>query len=288
MVNPTTVRDGMLRPPRSGPSASVFEGLAARGDVETELTGKVALVVGGGTGIGRATAVEFAREGAFVVVAGRRERLLSEVVDQIGTKGGRALAVPTDVSQPASVLRVVNAAIDEFGGLDAVANCAGMVDREETMLTGAVADFDRVIDVNLRGSWLVVRAAGQAMIDLGKPGALVTVSSINAMRPGTVDYSTSKAGVEGLTRAAAMVLGPHGVRVNTVRSGFIDTDMLRYAWDVPPGVPFPIGPSEQVNVPLGRVGQPSETAQAIVWLCSSAASYVTGSCLDVDGGALIA
>jgi NAD(P)-dependent dehydrogenase (short-subunit alcohol dehydrogenase family) len=163
-----------------------------------------------------------------------------------------------------------------------------VVDREESMLSGTVAGFDRVIDVNLRGSWLVMRAGGQAMVNLGRPGALVMVSSINAMRPGTVDYSTSKAGVEGLTRAAARVLGPHGIRVNTIRSGFIDTDMLRYAWDVPPGVPFPIGPSEQVNVPLGRMGQPSETAQAaIVWLCSAAASYVTGTCLDVDGGALV-
>lgn len=255
--------------------------------METGLTGKVALVVGGGSGIGRATAVEFASEGAFVVVAGRRERQLSEVVDLIAAEGGRALAVPTDVSQPADVLQVVDAAIREFGGLDTVANCAGMVDREETMLTGTVADFDRVMDVNLRGSWLVVRTAGQAMINLGRPGALVTVSSINALRPGTVDYSTSKAGVEGLTRAAARVLGPHGIRVNTIRSGFIDTEMLRYAWDVPPGVPFPIGPSERANVPLGRVGQPSETARAIVWLCSSAASYITGACLDVDGGALV-
>lgn len=255
--------------------------------METELAGKVALVVGGGTGIGRATAVEFASEGAVVVVAGRRERQLSEVVDLIGAKGGRALAVPTDVSKPDDVLRVVAAAIQGFGGLDAVANCAGVVDRAETMLTGTVADFDRVIEVNLRGAWLVVRAAGQAMIDQGRPGALVTVSSINAMRPGTVDYSTSKAGVEGLTRAAAGVLGPHGIRVNAVRSGFIDTDMLRYAWDVPPEVPFPIGPLERVNVPLGRVGQPSESARAIVWLCSSAASYITGTCLDVDGGALV-
>jgi NAD(P)-dependent dehydrogenase (short-subunit alcohol dehydrogenase family) len=255
--------------------------------VETGLAGKVALVVGGGTGIGRATALEFAREGALVVVAGRRERQLSEVVDVIGAEGGEALAIPTDVSQPADVLRVVDVAVDEFGGMDAVANCAGVVDREETMLTGTVADFDRVIEVNLRGSWLLLRTAGQAMINLGKPGALVTVSSINALRPGTVDYSTSKAGVEGLTRAAARVLGPHGIRVNTLRSGFVDTDMLRYAWDVPPGVSFPIGPSERANVPLGRVGQPSETAQAIVWLCSSAASYVTGTCLDVDGGALV-
>jgi NAD(P)-dependent dehydrogenase (short-subunit alcohol dehydrogenase family) len=255
--------------------------------VETGLEGRIALVVGGGTGIGRATALAFASEGASVVVAGRREREVVEVVDLIRSAGGRGHAVPTDVSQPEHVQRVVDDTISQFGGIDAVANCAAVVDREETLLTGDVADFDRVLDINLRGPWLLVRAAARAMIDLGRPGAMVTVSSINALRPGTVDYSTSKAGVEGLTRSAANVLGRHGIRINAVRSGFIDTDMLRYAWDVPSGVPFPIGPSEENNVPLGRVGQPSETANAIVWLCSDAASYVTGTCLDVDGGALV-
>jgi NAD(P)-dependent dehydrogenase (short-subunit alcohol dehydrogenase family) len=255
--------------------------------METGLAGRVALVVGGGTGIGRATAVAFAREGALVVVAGRRERELAEVVELIEATGSRGLAVPTDVSEPAHVQRLVDRVVAEFGGLDAVANCAAVVDREETMLTGTLADFDRVMGVNLRGAWLVLRTAGQAMINLGTAGALVTVSSINALRPGTVDYSASKAGVEGMTRGAAQVLGPHGIRVNVLRSGFIDTEMLRYAWDVPLGVPFPIGPSEETNVPLGRVGQPAETAAAIVWLCSSAASYVTGTCLDVDGGALV-
>lgn len=255
--------------------------------METGLSGRVAMVIGAGSGIGRATAVEFAREGAIVVAAGRRERELAEVVDIIEASGGRGLAVPTDVSQPGEVQRLMNAAIEEFGGLDAVANCAAVVDRKETLLTGTVADFDRVIGINLRGSWLVLRTAAQAMINAGMPGAIVTVSSINALRPGTVDYSTSKAGVEGLTRAAAKVLGPQGIRVNVLRSGFIDTEMLRYAWDVPPNVPFPIGPAEETNVPLGRVGQPSEAAMAIVWLCSAAASYVTGTCLDVDGGFLV-
>ena len=255
--------------------------------MDTGLAGKVALVVGGGSGIGRATALEFAREGATVVVAGRRERELSMVVERINAGGGRGLAVTADVTRPDQVAHVVDAVMSEFGALDAVANCAAVVDRVEGMLTGTVADFDRVIDVNLRGAWLVLRTAGQAMVGLGRSGAMVTVSSINALRPGTVDYSASKAGVEGLTRAAAKVLGPHGIRVNALRSGFIDTEMLRYAWDVPADVPFPIGPSERANVPLGRVGQPSETAQAIVWLCSSASSYVTGTCLDVDGGALV-
>ena len=205
------------------------------------------------------------------------------------TRRGHGLtgqAHQTDVGQPEDVDAVVQATVDSFGGIHTVANCAAVVDRDETMLTGGIEDFDQVMKVNLRGAWLLIRAAAKAMISSGGPGAIVTVSSINALRPGTVDYSTSKAGVEGLTRAAANFLGQHDIRVNAVRSGFIDTEMLRYAWDVPPDVPFPIGPSHQVNVPLGRVGQPAETAAAIVWLCSSSASYITGTCLDVDGAAL--
>lgn len=254
--------------------------------METGLDGRVALVFGGGSGIGRATAIQFAAEGAAVVVAGRRLAQLEQVVREIEDLGGTGLAHRADVSAPGDVEGVIGATVDAFGGVHAVANCAAVVDRAETMLTGGVDDFDQVINVNLRGAWLLIRAAAKAMIAAGDTGAMVTVSSINALRPGTVDYSTSKAGVEGLTRAAANLLGRHGIRVNAVRSGFIDTDMLRYAWNVPPDVPFPIGSSYESNVPLGRVGQPAESAAAIVWLCSQAASYVTGTCLDVDGGAL--
>ena len=254
--------------------------------METGLAGRTALVVGGGTGIGRATAIGFAREGAAVVVAGRRPDPLLDVVRAVAEVGGEAIAHQADVAQPDDVEAVIQATVDRFGGIHAIANCAAVVDRNETMLTGGIDDFDQVMNVNLRGAWLLIRAGAKAMIDSANPGAIVTVSSINALRPGTVDYSTSKAGVEGLTRAAANVLGQHDIRVNAVRSGFIDTAMLRYAWNVPPDVPFPIGPGHQTNVPLGRVGQPAETAAAIVWLCSSSASYITGTCLDVDGGAL--
>lgn len=254
--------------------------------METGLDGRVALVVGGGSGIGRATAIQFAREGAAVVMAGRRLEPLEQVVLEIEDLGGTAMAHRADVSVPDDVDGIIGATVNKFGGVHAVANCAAVVDRVEKMLTGAVDDFDYVINVNLRGAWLLIRAAARAMIAAGDTGAMVTVSSINALRPGTVDYSTSKAGVEGLTRAAANVLGQHGIRVNAVRSGFVDTEMLRYAWDVPADAPFPIGPGYESNVPLGRVGQPAESASAIVWLCSKAASYVTGTCVDVDGGAL--
>jgi 3-oxoacyl-[acyl-carrier protein] reductase len=254
--------------------------------VDLGLKDRVAVVFGGGTGIGRATAVEFAREGAAVVVAGRRSEPLARTVEEVEALAARALAVTADVSLPEDVSAVVSAAVAEFGGVDAVANCAGIVHRDELLLTGSVEDFDALMDINLRGAWLVVRAAAQAMIDAKRPGAIVTVSSINALRSGTVDYSTSKAGVEGLTRSAAAALGRHGIRVNALRSGAIDTAMLRYAWGVAADVPFPIGPEDSHRFPLGRVGQPEESAKAIVWLCSSAASYITGTSLDVDGGVM--
>ena len=248
------------------------------------LTDRVAVVFGGGSGIGRATAIEFAGEGAAVVVTGRRTEPLAETVGQIVAAGGRALAVSADVSRPDDVARVMAGAVGEFGSVDAVANCAAIVHRDELLLTGTVGEFDELTDVNLRGAWLVVRAAAQTMIDGNRPGAIVTVSSVNALRAGTVDYATSKAGVEGLTRSAARVLGPYGIRVNALRSGTIETAMLRYAWRVPDDVPFPIGPEHSDRIPLGRVGQPAEAAKAIVFLCSSAASYITGTSFEVDGG----
>jgi len=254
--------------------------------VDLGLKDRAAVVFGGGTGIGRATAIEFAREGAAVVIAGRRPEPLARTVEGVEAHGARALAVTADVSRPDDVSGVVAAAVTEFGGVDAVANCAGIVHRDELLLSGAVEEFDELMDINLRGAWLVVRAAARSMIEAKRSGAIVTVSSINALRSGTVDYSTSKAAVEGLTRSAAVALGRHGIRVNALRSGAIDTDMLRYAWDVAPDVPFPIGPEHSNRFPLGRVGQPEESAKAIVWLCSTAASYITGTCLEVDGGVM--
>lgn len=254
--------------------------------MESGFDGRVALVFGGGSGIGRATALRFAAEGASVVISGRRLAQLEQVVREIEELGGTAKAHRADISVPDDVDASVSATVKTFGGVHAVANCAAVVNRTETMLTGTLDDFDQVLNVNLRGAWLLIRAAAKAMIEAGDTGSMVTVSSINALRPGTVDYSTSKAGVEGLTRAAANLLGSHGIRINAVRSGFVDTELLRYAWNVPPDVPFPLGQGYEANVPLGRVGQPEETAAAIVWLCSQSASYVTGTCLDVDGGAL--
>ena len=253
--------------------------------METGLDGRVALVVGAGSGIGQATATQFSREGATVVVAGRRLAPLEQVVRDIEDLGGTAMAYRTDVSVPDDVDRLVGATVDRFGTVHAVANCAAVVDRVENMLTGGVDDFDQVINVNLRGAWLLIRAAGKAMIAAGNAGAMVTVSSINALRPGTVDYSTSKAGVEGLrVRPRTCWARRHQGQRGAIRLHRHRDASLRMGCST--RCSFPIGPGHQSNVPLGRVGQPAESAAAIVWLCSQAASYVTGTCLDVDGGAL--
>ena len=140
------------------------------------LAGRAALVVGGGTGIGRATAIQFAREGAAVVVAGRRLDPLQNVVQAVKELGGEAVAHQTDVGQPEDVQAVVQATVDRFGGIHAVANCAAVVDRGETMLSGGIDDFDQVMNVNLRGAWLLIRAGAKAMIGSGTPGAIVSVS----------------------------------------------------------------------------------------------------------------
>lgn len=139
--------------------------------VDMGLRDRVALVFGGGTGIGRATAVELAREGAAVVVAGRRNAVLAESIEEIEAAGGRAMGIVADVSRPEDVTRVVTATVAELGRLDAVANCAAIVDRRASMLTGPVELFDQIMGVNLRGAWLVVGTAAQTMIDTGTPGA---------------------------------------------------------------------------------------------------------------------
>lgn len=245
------------------------------------LDGRVALVTGGGSGIGRAVVVALASAGASVVVAGRRAETVSQTVSMARDAGGRAIEVVTDVSDEESVRRMVNAAIGNFGRLDAAANCAalppgGPIDEIST------EQFDRTIAVNLRGVWLSVKYEAAAM-KANSGGSIVNVSSVSAQFGGPSDYAASKAGVEGLTRGAAGELAEYGIRVNALRAGLFDTPMLHAAWETGDDPETALAPGVAATM-LGRVGDPSEAAQAIVWLCSPASSYVTGSCLTVDGG----
>lgn len=242
---------------------------------------QVALVTGAGSGIGRATAIAFSSAGYRVALAGRRLEALKATAAACGS--AETLCVSADISQEADVARVVDRTIETFGRLDAAANCAG-VKPAGGVVDLPMSEFDRTMATNLRGTWLCVRHEARAMIELGA-GAIVNVSSISAIVGGPADYAAAKAAVEGLTRAAAEELAQSKIRVNAVRAGLFDTPMLHDAWDTGGDPDRVLAPGVAATM-LGRIGDPAEAAAAILWLCSPASSYITGTCLDVDGGVL--
>lgn len=248
------------------------------------LGGKVAIVTGGNRGIGSATSRLMAREGAAVVVAARDATSGEAIVAEIVESGGRAIFVATDVGRRAEVERMVAAAVDAFGGVDVLVNNAG-VDVGKPLLETNEAEWDWILDTNLKGHWLCAVAVVQHMIKRGG-GAIVNTASVLAMSslPNSGVYSASKAGILGLTRSMAIEWGPLGIRVNCILPGSTDTDMMWFGLR-PDEIP---AERERVNeaTPLGRVADPAEIAEATVWLCSSKASFATGSFLWLDGGSL--
>jgi NAD(P)-dependent dehydrogenase (short-subunit alcohol dehydrogenase family) len=242
---------------------------------------RVALVTGAGSGIGRATAIAFSSVGYRVALAGRRLEALKATSAACGS--AETLCVSADISEETDVARLVGRTIDAFGRLDAAANCAA-VKSAGGLLDVPMPEFDRAMATNLRGTWLCVRHEARAMIELGG-GAIVNVSSISAVVGGPADYAAAKAAVEGLSRAAAEELATRKIRVNALRAGLFDTPMLHDAWDTGADPERVLAPGVAATM-LGRIGEPAEAAAAILWLCSPASSYVTGTCLNVDGGVL--
>jgi NAD(P)-dependent dehydrogenase (short-subunit alcohol dehydrogenase family) len=246
----------------------------------SQFEGKVALVTGGTTGIGRATAVAFAREGAKVVVAGRHVDEGEATVSFIKQQAGDALFVQADVSQARDIEELIQSVVTSYGRLDYAVNNAGTEGATGPITTLSEESWETTIAINLRGTWLSVKA--EVMTMLAQGGAIVNVASALGMVgiPGMTIYAASKSGVIGLTKAAAIEYAKAGIRVNAVSPGPIDTTMLlRIA-----------GGDEQAknqmdsSIPLGRLGHPEEVAAAAIWLCSDAASFVTGHNLVVDGG----
>jgi NAD(P)-dependent dehydrogenase (short-subunit alcohol dehydrogenase family) len=245
------------------------------------LAGKVALVTGGSSGIGRATALIFAREGAKVVVADVAVEGGEETVRLINAAGGEAIFVKTDVSQPADVEGMVKKAADTYGRLDCAFNNAGIEGVIQPTVDYGEAHWDRVIAINLKGVWLCMKAELQQMLKQGG-GAIVNTASVAGLvgLPGFSAYVAAKHGVNGLTKTAALEYAKAGIRVNAVCPGAIRTPMLERAVRANPG-------SEEQFVavePIGRMAAPSEVGEAVVWLCSDAASFVTGLPMAVDGG----
>jgi NAD(P)-dependent dehydrogenase (short-subunit alcohol dehydrogenase family) len=244
------------------------------------LSGKVAIVTGASRGIGAATARAFAQAGATVVLAARDERALADVAREIQTTGGQALAVPTDVGDPASIERLVRRTLDAYGRLDAAFNNAGAGHMPTPLAEIAIEEFDRAIQVNLRGVFLAMRSEIPAML-AGGGGAIVNMSSTAGVNgvPGIAGYVAAKHAIIGLTKTAALDYAQRNIRVNVVAPGPIATYRLAQLTDER---------REQitVHVPLHRLGQPDEVAATVVWLCSDQASFITGATIPVDGGRL--
>lgn len=246
------------------------------------LNDSVALVTGGGSGIGRATAERFAREGANVVVADIAVKGAKETVSQIETNGGTARAIEADVTDAAQVEALVSETVDAYGALDIAHNNAGIEGNNAPTAEQSEDDWDRVLDINLKGVWLGLKHEIPAMIESGG-GAIVNTSSIaGRAAAGPAPYTASKHGVIGLTRAAATEYAREDVRINAVCPGVIETGMVQRSEE---------DSSEQIDQfvqmqPLGRMGTPEEIANAVVWLASEEASFVTGNAFPVEGGYL--
>ncbi|BFG78459.1 SDR family oxidoreductase [Paraburkholderia terrae] len=242
---------------------------------------KVALVTGGASGIGRATAELLAREGARVVIADRCRDDGEELAARLRHEYGQALFVEADVGCAASVQALVGRTLLEYGRIDCAINNAGLSETPVDLIDASGEQWERLMAVNLRGVWLSMQHQIRAMLDAGR-GAIVNVSSRTGLvgKPRLAIYTASKHGVLGLTRSAAIDYAPHGIRINAVCPGLIHTPFVEQKFG--DGLP---DLARTMN-PLGRIGRPEEVAECIAWLCSDAASFVVGVSLPVDGGAV--
>jgi NAD(P)-dependent dehydrogenase (short-subunit alcohol dehydrogenase family) len=244
-------------------------------------SGKVAIVTGGTSGIGRAAAIAYAQQEAKVVVAGRRVDEGEKTVRLIKDAGGDALFVQTDVTQESDIKAMVDKTINTFGRLDIAFNNAGVYGEAPSLIDQTDAEYDRMMTANVKGVWLSMKYEIAQMLRQGS-GAIVNSSSILGVvaMPSVPLYTASKYAVVGLTKAAALQYAKSGIRVNAVAPGAIQTDMFESATGgQDEGKAYMAGLH-----PIGRVGQPSEVANAVLWLSSDSASFVTGETLMVDGG----
>ena len=248
---------------------------------QLDFTGRVALVTGGATGIGYATALQFAKLGASVVICSRTVDELEAAAAHVAAESGsRCLAVPTDVKDEDAVIALVQRTMDEFGRVDVLVNNAGGT-RMGPLETIPTKGWDSIFDLNVRSAYFATREAGRHMI-AQKRGAIVNISSgagENGVRGGA-HYSSAKAALQMFTRVAAAEWGKHGIRVNCVAAGAIASERVLDAWKVAGLEPDEMGKA----IPLRRTGTPDEMANMIVFFASDAASYITGQTIGVNGG----
>jgi NAD(P)-dependent dehydrogenase (short-subunit alcohol dehydrogenase family) len=249
----------------------------------TGLEGKVALVTGGTSGIGRDTAILFAKAGVKVVVAGRREPEGEETIELVRAAGSDGLFVKADVSKASEVEALIRKAVERFGRLDIAFNNAGIEGVWVPIVRQSEEDWDRTIDINLKGVWLCLKYEIRQMLKQGGGGAIVNMSSVMGLTgsAGAAAYSASKHGVIGLTKAAALENARSGIRINAVCPATVETPLSERLFGAPAVHKYVLSCH-----PIGRFGKPAEIAEAVVWMCSDRASFMTGQSLVLDGGFL--
>lgn len=250
--------------------------------MQREFANKVVLVTGATSGIGQATALRFADAGANLVAVGRNEESLAKLSKKLATHDGRNLALAADLSLEADLDRIVAQTVETFGGIDVLVNAAGHIS-SGTVETTDLSAWDAMLNINLRAVFLLMQKATPTLIERG--GNIVNVSSVTGLRafPGVLAYCVSKAGLDQLTRCAALELAAKGVRVNAVNPGVVVTDIHRRGGMSDEQYKTFLEHSKQTH-PLGRVGQADEVAELISFLASPRASWITGATYSIDGG----
>ena len=244
----------------------------------SDLEGKIALVTGGGRGIGRAICLELAARGATIFVNYNRSgAAAAEVVAQIEKGGGTAKSMQADVSDTEQVTTMFKSIVSDFGAIDILVNNAGMT-RDNVIMLMKPDDFDAVIETNLRSCWLCCKTAARTMMRK-RSGSIINITSVVGIagNGGQTNYSASKAGIIGLTKSLAKEVAARGIRVNAVAPGFVETDMTADLSDE-------IREKAIEAIPLGRIGAAEDIAKAVAFLASDEADYITGQTLVVDGG----
>ena len=247
--------------------------------MELGMTGKVVLVAGATSGIGKATAILFARSGASVVLAGRREKLLREITAELTGEGLKAAWTVCDVTDEEQVKAMIDFTVRTFGRLDCAYNNAGIMSDDVETAELDSAEFDRIISINLRSMFLCMKYELRQMLRQGGEGyAIVNCSSIGGLigLPGRVAYHASKHAVLGMTKCAALEYAARGIRINAICPATIETPMVEKM--------LATGAIREVAEPIGRFGHPEEVASTVLWLCSPAASFIVGQGIAVDGG----
>jgi NAD(P)-dependent dehydrogenase (short-subunit alcohol dehydrogenase family) len=248
--------------------------------MELDLTGKVALVTGGSRGIGRAIALEFAKAGARIVIASRKQAGVDAVAAEIQSLGGTVLAIAAHVGDEQAITSLVRRSEEAFGRIDILVNNAATNPHFGPLLDATSAQWDKIMQVNLRGAFLLCQQVAPGMKER-RWGSIINIASIEGLHPSrwTGVYSVSKAALLLLTQALAQELGPFGVRVNALAPGLIKTDFSQALWQS-----SAIAEAVASRTPLGRLGEPDDIVGAALFLASSASAYINGAVLTVDGG----